>query len=234
MEQMHGAGVPHVIKLMGRKSPSGDAHLLVTWPWGRHLTIDDPADVIMTAIGRAAMTLQKMAELPVPHCHGDLSLGNMIITRSHDAQDGSSWDFYLLDWVTLQPAKPAEKANTLEITGTLTYMAISVLSGFANTVSSDLESLALVLIFLAAKGSCPWVNSRQWDESRYSKAYHLGPAWKLFADEYLGKGPLREAAQRLRALFWASDKSFHGHQEHYNVQVSPAEFLQALDLPAAH
>ena len=227
---MHAARVPNLIQLVGHGVIQGQP-LLVTAPWGRTLTIDDSAAVILSAVSAAAETLQAMGNLPEPTCHGDISLGNLIVVCSHQ-QNISDCKTYVLDWVTMRKEQQGEMAECKEATGTLTFMAISVLEGFANTISADLESLALILIFLAGRAQCDWAFVQHVKISSNVKQVSLmqPKQWRRWADSRIQSDTLRHAADRLRDLFWGSSHST-AYLDNYNDAVRPSQFLQALQEP---
>lgn len=208
-----------------------DQPVLVTTPWGRCISIDDSPAVILSAIHAAAETLQVMAKLQEPRCHGDLSLGNIIVTCNYGEQGTGGWETFVLDWVTMRKEQPEEQVDPRATTGTLTFMALSVMRGYVNTVSSDLESLALVLIFLASRAHCPWALKQRLDDSLAYKVASLTNQlqWRNFADKEIQPGPLKNVADSLHQLFWGP--SCHTeYMDNYNNDVSPEEFLQALSL----
>lgn len=99
-------------------------------------------------------------------------------------------------------------------------MAISILEGEPHTVSSDLESLFLVLIYLGCRGHVHWANVQpRWRSASALRAIALT---EPYFDKYVrerGRPELLPVVDRLQKLFFVPK---------YNRNVTVPEFLRAL------
>ncbi len=199
---------------------------LCTAPFGRCLSRADCAPVILTALIAAIDCVGSLERLQPPWVHRDISLGNLIVTCDHGVTETSGWSTHLLDWATAQKMVPGQKdVEPQQLTGTLAFMAMSVLQGLPHSVSSDLESIALIAVFLAADTHVPWALMRTPQAVLDSKELHLTRQgrWSLLFDQ-MQPSLLKEAAQALRQLFWADNKCPDG----YNTKVSPKKIRGIL------
>ena len=232
--QGHPQHGPHASGSMQLHSQQASALLseppfLVTSPFGRCLEIGDDAGIILGAAASAAKTVGELAKLEPPVLHRDLSLGNIIVLPEDLEQameDGGGIEAYLLDLATARRAPGGQLASTscLELTGTPLFMAISILEGGPHTVSSDLESLFLLLVFLGCRGHVHWANARpEWREAGALKLLALTPG-ELFFEKYVHqrcRPDLFGAVQRLQKLFFVPS---------YNREVTVPQFLSALNV----
>ena len=114
-------------------------------------------------------------------------------------------------------------------------MAPSVLDGEPHTMSSDLESLAMIILYLACDLRAPWAASRTTAKTFSYKQSHLllSSGWAKLRRDYMqpsgAAGVLKDAAQRLHALFWGSAH----HDDRYKPDVTPQQILAALEPPGA-
>jgi Fungal protein kinase len=199
---------------------------LVTTPFGRCLELDDSAEVILKAIACAARTVGCLAQLTPPVLHRDVSLGNLIIVPeeiSGALMEGSISGAYLLDLATARraPGGQVSSSSIRELTGTPLFMACSILEGKPHTVSSDLESLLLLLIYLGCNGHVHWANTLVGSRGALSCKVHALTPGECF-EKYVRKRcrpDLLPAVDRLHALFFFSV---------YNQQVTVAHFQSAL------
>ncbi len=161
----HLAGVPGPVDMV--YSNVDEAHhepaFLVTSPFGRCLEMTDEAPFIVGALACAAKTVGRLADLYPPVLHRDLSLGNIIVveeTLERAMLEGKLDGAYLLDLATAREAPGGRLASTSieELTGTPLFMAIGILEGEPHTVSTDLESLFMVLVYLGFCGHVHWAN----------------------------------------------------------------------------
>lgn len=241
------AGVPGVVRLVHSNAAKPDAlgqfgssttaqqqpatsaneqPFLVTAPFGRCLELDDSAELILGAIACAAKVIGRLAQFDPPVLHRDVSLGNLMImpeTLRQALKQGKADGAYLLDFATARhaPGGQYRSSSSHGVTGTPLFMACSILDNKAHTVSSDLESLLLVLIYLACKGHVHWANCRLLSrEALALKAYALSvdSAFHQHIEDRCLPG-LLPAVTRLRKLFFVPD---------YKVDVTVEQFLAAL------
>ncbi len=150
-----------------------------------------------------------------PVLHRDISFGNLIY-------HGDDQSTFLIDFGTavVAPTGRFLAVNPRSITGTPTFIARSVLAGEGYTVSSELESLMYVFVFMAVDGAAHWGN-------KYIGATALHAKVAIFYEqESFEKYVLRrcrsdlvQAVKRLRNLFWRPT---------YQRSVTPLQFCQAL------
>ena len=118
---------------------------------GPLLAFGDDASLVVSVISETASIIARLAGLETPVLHRDISIGNII-------HHGDAHEACLIDFGTAVKAPmgsfTAETAQS--ITGTCTYMARSVLEDGAYTLSSELESLMYVIVFLAVDGAAHW------------------------------------------------------------------------------
>ena len=197
------------------------------------LNRSDKGEVVISAIRGAAHTVMALAALQPAWVHRDLSLGNIIIDLDYNEDSLPDGSTYVIDWATAQQVVPGRKnCSTRQLTGTYIFMGLTVLRGLPHTTSSDLESLAMVLVHLACDMHAPWSWMITPDHVRPEKESKLlAPwSWRELCDVYMQPGILRDAAQQLHGLFWGSkDPADEGG---YNTKVTPEQFLDALRLPA--
>lgn len=145
-----GTGIPHV---MEHGTLPRDVSYIITKPFGALLAIHDTASLIVSVISETAAIIHQLASLSIPVLHRDISIGNIIY-------HGDARMAYLIDFGTAVKAPTGCFTAVTEhsITGTSTYMARSVLEGGAYSVSSELESLMYVMVFLAVSGHAHWGN----------------------------------------------------------------------------
>ena len=205
--------------------------LLVTAPFGRCMDMEDSASTILGAIACAAGTIGSLAQLKPPILHRDISLGNLIVpaeplSANDGLVEGWSADALLLDFATARDAPGGEvpSGGMPQLTGTPLFMACSILQGEKHTVSSDLESLFYMLLFLACKGHVHWANSSLWSREALSCKVHsvmVEEYFDLYVRQRCAKvqPALLAPIDRLQKLFFAPA---------YNRKVSVEEFLKAL------
>ncbi len=206
-----------------------ESNYLCTAPFGRCLTTADCAPVVLTwltALIAAIDTVASLAGLQPPWVHRDISLGNLIVTCDHEVTDTSGWTTHILDWVTAEETAPDSAAPPEQLTGTLAFMAISVLRGLPHTVSSDLEAIALIAVFLAADASVPWASQRTPTAVLDCKELHLllSFRWTELYDQ-MQPSLLKDAAAALHQLFWADFKCPAG----YNTKVTPQQVRRIFE-----
>ncbi len=227
IRELHSLGTPNMIECVA--VGAGDEPFLCTAPLGRTLNRLDPGEVIISAVAAAARTVLHMAGLDPPWVHRDLSLGNLIIALGHGEPILPDGHTYIIDWATAVRTTPNCKAcGPGELTGTYVYMALSVLEGHAHTTSSDLESLAMIVVHLACDTRAPWAWATTADTMLDVKGSQLRLRWDALCRDYMkprGTVP-RDAAQRLHALFWPSTAPCAVRR--YNANVTPQQFLDAL------
>lgn len=206
-----------VIKLVERGTLSNDVPYLITRPFGNLLAIDDSADLILKVIGRAALIIERLAKRKPPVLHRDISVGNLVYC-------GEDQETFLIDFGA---ARDADVAQSLQsITGTSTFIARSVLEGEGYSLSSELESLMYVLVFLAVNGVAHWANQRVRPAALLSTKVASFAENESF-NRYVVKrcrSDLVGVVERLQKLFW---------QPSYQRNISPEQFHEALILKSA-
>ncbi|CAL8463684.1 g3218 [Coccomyxa elongata] len=151
-----------VVSLLDTGVLEGGDAFLVTRPFGSLLEFEDSMDLILDVTQQTAITIGELAALG--YVHRDISVGNVMYVRN--AERGV--EAMLVDLATCRPIQRPDVLSLSEritgfnffapctITGTALFAACSVLRGKRNTVSSDLESLQLLLTFLAVGGVVHW------------------------------------------------------------------------------
>lgn len=209
-----------VIRLVERGTLPGALPYLITQPFGSILVVGDNADLILSVIGRAVLIIEQLADRPLPVLHRDISVGNLIY-------HGEDQETFLIDVGTavVAPTGQFSAVSLQSITGTSTFIARSVLEGEGYCLSSELESLMYVLVFLAVGGVAHWGNKRIGPSALDAKV-------ATFA-EYEGfnkyvikrcRSDLVEVVKKLRNLFW---------QPSYQRSITPEQFREALGLQPA-
>lgn len=204
---------PRVIKLVECGSMHG-LPFLITKPFGRHLEFNDNAQLIVSVIDGAAAVIQQLASRTTPILHIDISVGNLIYYDEPPIT-------YLVEFGTAVRAPGGHylPLSPNNITGTRAFMARDVLQCKGYTVSSELESLMYVAVFLALSGVVRWAKS----SNRSALAFKT----ESFCDqENFEQHVLRRCrkdlvvvVQRLQDLFWKPT---------YQRNVTALQFQQAL------
>ena len=168
--------------------------------------------------------------------HRDFSIGNIIIADGFAGAALPDSCTYISGWATAEQVTPDRRScRTNELTGIYAFMDLSVLDGEPHTISSDLESLAMIILFLACDLRPPWATSRTPAEMLAHRRAHLllSCGWRTLCREYMqpsrAADVLKGAAQRLHALFWGSAHD----DDRYKQDITPQQFLAALELPNA-
>jgi serine/threonine protein kinase len=168
-----------------------------------------------------------------PILHRDISLGNIVLVAGdageQEGESSAPREALLLDFVTAReapsgrvlPTSNSSSSSGEELTGTTLFMAYSVMQGEGHTVSSDLESLFLVLLFIATAGRVHWLNARLGTSAAAALKLEalLGDKGYMRFTRCRCKEDLVLAVDRLRALFFKPD---------YNTEVDVQQFLKAL------
>ena len=106
------------------------------------------------------------------------------------------------------------------IMGTCTFIAQSVLAGEGYTLSSELESLMYVLVFLAVDGAAHWGNKPIGRTALDVKVATFAEE-ESFSKKVLDRchSDLKDVVLRLRNLFW---------QPRYQRNITHVQFCNAL------
>ena len=145
------ANAAGVIELLDQGFMTGGTPYIITRPFVTLL--DDSAELIVSVVQQAARTIDSLPTLDSPVLHRDISIGNIVYHRS----PGSAC---LINYGSAVSA-PTESFKTMtpnSITGTTTFMARRVLEGRGYSLSSELQSLMYVTIYLAVEGLAHWAN----------------------------------------------------------------------------
>ncbi len=209
------ADIAGVIQLVEQGTLLGGLPYVITRPFGSLLAINDSAELVISVVQGAASIIQQLAFLTPPVLHRDISVGNLIYY-------GDDQSTLLIDFGTavVAPTGCFSAVGPQSITGTSTFIARSVLEGEGYTLSSELESLMYVLVFLAVDGAAHWGNKpigpAAWDvkvatfsEQESFEKYVLRRC----------RSDLMQVVKRLRNLFW---------QPTYQRSITPWQFCQAL------
>ena len=147
------ADIAGVIQLVEQGTLLGGLPYVITRPFGSPLAINGSAELVMSVVQGAASIIQQLAFLTPPVLHKDVSVGNLIYY-------GDDQSTFLIDFGTavLAPTSCFSAVGPQSITGTSTFIARSVLEGEGYTLSSELESLMYVLVFLAVDSAAHWGN----------------------------------------------------------------------------
>ncbi|KAG5192577.1 kinase-like domain-containing protein, partial [Tribonema minus] len=149
------ASIKNVIRLEGQ-GVTCDGHFLVTSPYGRRLKPTDSAHVMLRAVRDVASALAMMAAVDPPIIHRDISIGNIVVGSSSSSSEETS--AYLIDFATAL-AETSQSSDPETITGTYIFMACQVMLTGVHSIKTDLESLFLVLLYLACDERVPWARA---------------------------------------------------------------------------
>ena len=208
------ADVPGVIRLVEQGTMLDGLPYIITQPFGSLLAFGDSAEMILSVVHRAASIIQDLAFLEPPVFHRDISIGNLIY-------HGDGLDTFLIDFGTAVTAPSGcNSAVGTSITGTCTFIARGVLEGEGYSLSSELESLMYVTVFLAVAGHAHWGN-KPIGSVAVSVRVHCFIEQESF-EKYIVRRcrpDLVGVVRRLRNLFW---------QPVYQRNVTALQFQQAL------
>ena len=145
---------PGVIKLVECGSMPSGLPFLITKPFGRRLEFNDNAQLVVSVINGAAAVIQQLASHTTPILHRDISIGHLVYYDDPPVT-------YLVDFGTAvrAPTGHYSALSTNSITGTSAFVARSALQCQGYTVSSELESLMYVTVFLGLSGVVRWAKS---------------------------------------------------------------------------
>jgi hypothetical protein len=208
-------GVKGVVSLLDTGVlDTGDA-FLITRPFGSLLEFEDSADLILEVVEQTAHTIGELADLG--YLHRDISVGNVM--RLTDAEGNTT--AMLLDLATCRRMQHNAVASPSDaITGTALFAPCSVLRGKPHTLSSDLESLQLLLTFLAVRGVVHWGGLPLYCKDNLARKVQAftEPDFQTLI------------VQRCRADLVASVKSLRDlfYKPHYNEAVTMEMFKMAL------
>ena len=204
-----------VVSLLDTGVLDGEDAFLVTRPFGSLLEFQDPADLILDVVEQTAHTISELANLG--YVHRDISVGNVMhLTGAEGDTKGM-----LLDFATCRRMQHEDVQSPADaITGTALFAPCSVPRGKPHTLLSDLESLQLLLTFLAVRGVVHW------------------GGWPLGCKDNLAKKVQAFTEpdfqtlimQRCRADLVASVKSLRDlfYKPQYNEAVTVEMFIMAL------
>ena len=206
------AGIAGVIQLVEQGNTPDGLPYIITRPFGSLLAIKDSAELVVSVAQRAAFIIQQLASLLPPVFHRDISIGNLI--HCGDAQTT-----FLVDFGTAVLA-PRGRHLTDGVTGTSTFIARSVLEGEGYTLSSELESLMYIVIFLAVDGVAHWGNKPvgPWALAFKVQCFAEQASFERYIVQRC-RTDLLEVVKRLRNLFW---------QPTYQSNITALQFQQAL------
>ena len=209
------ADIAGVIQLAEQGTLPGGLPYVITRPFGSLLAINDSAELLISVVQGAASIIQQLASLTPPVLHRDISVGNLVY-HGHDQST------YLIDFGTavVAPTGCFAAVGPQSITGTSTFIARSVLEGEGYTLSSELESLMYVLVFLAVNGAAHWGNKPIGPAALDVKVATFSEQESF--EKYViqrCRSDLMQAVKRLRNLFW---------QPTYKRSITPWQFCQAL------
>ncbi|EFJ14936.1 hypothetical protein SELMODRAFT_423222 [Selaginella moellendorffii] len=176
----------------------------------QQITLDMQAEAILSLARGVAMTLGRLSREGV--VHGDVSIGNIVYgTDRHGGIHP-----YLVDFGSAVTGGLPGKA-----VGTLTFAAVQTLLNGKLCLSSDLECLFYVVVFLALQGKTYWGRAVTPTEAadRKTRCFSLESEFKKEVIKKCKRAGLVVAIQKLRDLFWKC-----GYNE--NVQVD--QFVQCL------
>lgn len=220
------ADVAGIVRLVGSNQTGAPEQLpfLVVQPFGRNLSFSDDARTILGAVRSVAGTIGSMSRLKDPIVHRDVSIGNIVVTDSAE-EDGITEQVLLIDFATARSlATEQNEHDSSALTGTSLFMACSVLDGEPHSTCSDLESLFLVLLFLACGGHVHWANtivcSREARDSKKA-VLKVQEDFERYVLPKCNKRDLRPSVISLHALFF---------RPHYNRNVVAETFLHALQV----
>jgi serine/threonine protein kinase len=219
------ADVTGVVRLIGSNQTAAPEHLpfLVMQPFGRNLSFSDDARTILGAVRGVAGTIGSMSRLQPPIVHRDVSIGNIVVIDS--GEDGITEQVLLIDFATARSlATEQNEHDPSALTGTSLFMACSVLDGEPHSTCSDLESLFLVLLYLACGGHVHWANtivcSREARDSKKA-VLKVQEDFERYVLPKCSRSDLRPFVISLHALFF---------RPHYNRSVVAETFLHALQV----
>eukprot|EP00611_Tribonema_gayanum_P024732 TRINITY_DN5513_c0_g1_i1.p1 TRINITY_DN5513_c0_g1~~TRINITY_DN5513_c0_g1_i1.p1 ORF type:complete len:620 (+),score=52.61 TRINITY_DN5513_c0_g1_i1:98-1957(+) len=228
------SGVPGVARLIATGETSdGDQPFIASAPFGRCLSFTDDAETVLSAIRSIVLTLRAMASLTPPIIHRDLSHGNIIVVDAEMSSitDGTSEGMrhtpaaYLIDLATAQSLPPEADVVAQEHpqshVGTCVFMAQSVEKGEPHSISSDLESLFLVLVYVTCSGHVYWGNRLPHTTSAFDAKVSALSTHARFEECIVPKcrEDLLPQVRALHRLFYLPE---------YNTNVDHAAFLVAL------
>eukprot|EP00611_Tribonema_gayanum_P029913 TRINITY_DN8157_c0_g1_i1.p1 TRINITY_DN8157_c0_g1~~TRINITY_DN8157_c0_g1_i1.p1 ORF type:complete len:741 (-),score=196.48 TRINITY_DN8157_c0_g1_i1:256-2478(-) len=219
------AGVQGAIQLLGTgvlHAELGGRAFLVTAPFGRRLVCDDDTEVIMGTMQSVAATLHGMSQLQPALVHRDISIGNIMIVDAA-GQGGEEWGrAFVVDFATACPVPAHPVGDNSVLTGTSVFMACSVMAGEPHSLSSDLESLFLVFVYVVSGGHVHWGNEVMSDAAARAlkvEALHTKAGFQRYVVPRCKRPDLLSTLQSLHALFYLQE---------YNKTVDAAAFAKAM------
>ncbi|DBA84490.1 TPA: hypothetical protein ACH3X1_006109 [Trebouxia sp. C0004] len=189
------ADIAGVIQVVEQGKLRGGLSYVITRPFGSLLAIDDCAELVISVVQRAASIIQGLACLTSPVLHRDISVGNLIYY-------GDDQSTFLIDFgiAVVAPTGCFAAVGPQSITGASTVIARSVLEGEGYTLSSDLESLMYVLVFLAVNGAAHLGN-----KPFGPAALHVTFGEQESSENHVlrrCRSHLMQAVKSLRSVFW--------------------------------
>ncbi|KAL3162655.1 hypothetical protein ABBQ38_008700 [Trebouxia sp. C0009 RCD-2024] len=185
---------------------------LILQPVGCLIPYDIGHEALLTIISQFAGTVAQMAARG--YLHGDLSYFNLLKRQDTDAA-------LLVDMQTLMSL---EKAAQCEFpTGTPLFMAWNVIRKQGHTVSTELESLMYVLMFILSGGILPWRHVLLQDCNLAAIRYGI-----MASSEFTKRLVSRTPAQCHKMLYRLRDLFFF--TPGYSVAVTPDAFIAELCL----
>lgn len=215
LEYLARAGVTGVPQVMEHGNVPGHLPYIITQPFGTLLAFGDHESLIVSVISATASIISQLASLETPVLHRDISIGNII-------HHGDACEACLIDFGTAVkvPTGSFTVVSAHSMTGTSTFMARSVLEGGAHTLSSELECLMYVIVFLAVNGAAHWGKKPVGPAALSFKVQSFSEQESF--ERYVVRRcrpDLVKVVRRLRNLFWKPT---------YHRGVTEAEFQQAL------
>jgi serine/threonine protein kinase len=209
------ADIAGVIQIVEQGTLPGGLPYVITRPFGSLLAINDSAELVISVVQSAASIIQQLACRTPPVLHRDISVGNLIYY-------GDDQSTFLIDFGTAVVASAGclSAMGPYSITGTCTFIARSVLEGEGYSLSSELESLMYVLVFLAVDGAAHWGNKPIGPAALDVKVATFGEQESF--DKYVlrrCRSDLMQAVKRLRNVFW---------EPTYQRNITTLQFCQAV------
>ena len=218
------ADVVGVVRSVGSSLTASSEQLsvLVMQPFGRNLSFADDRETILGAIRSVANTIGSMSLLQPPMVHRDVSIGNIVVSDPGEGDDivGQA---LLIDFATARSLlTEQDEHDPSSITGTSLFMACSVLDGEPHSSCSDLESLFLVLLYLACGGHVHWANtivcSREARDSKKA-VLKVQEDFERYVLPKCSRNDLRSSVISLHTLFF---------RPRYNRNVDANAFMNML------
>jgi len=209
------ADIAGEIQIVEQGTLPGGLPYVITRPFGSLLAINDSAELVISVVQSAASIIQQLACRTPPVLHRDISVGNLIYY-------GDDQSTFLIDFGTAVVASAGclSAMGPYSITGTCTFIARSVLEGEGYSLSSELESLMYVLVFLAVDGAAHWGNKPIGPAALDVKVATFGEQESF--DKYVlrrCRSDLMQAVKRLRNVFW---------EPTYQRNITTLQFCQAV------